>query len=410
MPIYSHSRLSTFQNCPRQYWFRYIEKPEIEKVDGIEAFMGSRAHDALEELYKYLFNGRVLSVDEVIQCYEDCWEKNWHDEVRIVKAEFTAEDYKNVGRKAVEDYYNQYYPFDDSRTVGLERHVTANLDPDGHYKMRGFIDRLARRDDGTIEIHDYKTNSRLPTQQDADEDRQLALYQLCIQNAWPDAENVELIWHYLRFGKEMVSTRSPEQIEQVRQGCISLIDEIEGRGKDVDNFPTQPSALCNWCDYRELCPAMGHKASLEQKTPKEYGEDDGVKLVDRWAKVQNERKSFQEQVNELMGEESEIEQEVIEFARQRGIEIVTGSTQHAEVQEKIKLSYPRSNDGDREGFEAKLHETGLWDDVTDLDWRKLQSVWLDGEKLEPRQRDALQAFITEIKERKASLKKGGIEE
>ena len=52
MSLYSHSRLSTFQNCPRQYWFQYIEKPDIEKVDGIEAFMGFRAHDALESLYK----------------------------------------------------------------------------------------------------------------------------------------------------------------------------------------------------------------------------------------------------------------------------------------------------------------------------------------------------------------------
>ncbi len=409
MPLYSHSKLSTFQNCPRQYWFRYIEKPDIEKVDSIEAFMGTRCHDALEDLYKYLFNGRMLSLDEVLERFDNIWEKKWHDDVRIVKEEFTAEDYKNVGRKAVEDYYNQYYPFDDSRTIELEKLVTASLDPHGDYKMRGFIDRLARRDDGTMEIHDYKTNSRLPTQQDADEDRQLALYQLCIQNAWPDAKDVELIWHYLRFGKEIVSTRTPEQIEGVRQGCTDLIDGIEERGEEVGNFQTHPSALCNWCDYRELCPAMGHKASLEKKTPKEYAEDDGVKLVDRWTKVQNERKSLQEQINELKDEEDEIEKEVIEFARQHGVDIVTGSTQHTEIQEKTKLSYPRSNDEDRKKFEAKLHEVGMWDDVTDIDWRKLQSVWLDGEKLESHQRNEFRAFISEIKERKASLKKGGIE-
>ena len=407
MPLYSHSRLSTFQNCLRQYWFRYIEKPAIEKVDGIEAFMGSRCHDALEELYRYLFNGRLLSQDEVLRCYEDCWDRKWHDNVRIVKKELTAEDYKNVGRKAVEDYYNQYYPFDQSRTIQLEKPVTASLDPDGHYKMRGFIDRLARRDDGAIEIHDYKTSGSLPTQEQADHDRQLALYQLCIQQAWPDAKDVELIWHYLRFNKEIVSTRSQEQIDEVRQSCIELIDAIESRGKAEPEFPTEPSALCNWCDYRELCPAMGHRASLENKTPEEYGEDDGVKLVDRWTDIQNERKLLQEQVDALKAEEDEIEAEVIEFARQHGVEIVTGSTQHAEIQEKTKLSYPGSKDDNRKEFEAKLREAGLWDDVTDFSWQKFQSLWLDGEKLEPRQRDELQAFISESIERKASLKKGG---
>lgn len=54
-----------------------------------------------------------------------------------------------------------------------------------------------------------------------------------------------------------------------------------------------------------------------------------------------------------------------------------------------------------------LHEMDLWDDVADFDWRKLQSLWLEGNKLEPNQRDELQAYISEVKERKANLKKGG---
>ena len=29
MPVYSHSGVGTFETCPRQYWFAYIEKPEI---------------------------------------------------------------------------------------------------------------------------------------------------------------------------------------------------------------------------------------------------------------------------------------------------------------------------------------------------------------------------------------------
>ena len=41
MPIYSHSRLGSFGTCPRQYWYAYIGKPDIERVDSIEAFLAA---------------------------------------------------------------------------------------------------------------------------------------------------------------------------------------------------------------------------------------------------------------------------------------------------------------------------------------------------------------------------------
>lgn len=38
----------------------------------------------------------------------------------------------------------------------------------------GYVDRLSKRPDGTWEIHDSKTSSRIPTQSEMDADRQLA--------------------------------------------------------------------------------------------------------------------------------------------------------------------------------------------------------------------------------------------
>jgi hypothetical protein len=48
MGIHSHSSLGSFENCPRQYWYQYIGKPPVERVDTIEAFLGKRVHEALE--------------------------------------------------------------------------------------------------------------------------------------------------------------------------------------------------------------------------------------------------------------------------------------------------------------------------------------------------------------------------
>ena len=42
MPVYSHSRLATYETCPQQYKLRYIDRiqpPEGE--EGIEAFLAA---------------------------------------------------------------------------------------------------------------------------------------------------------------------------------------------------------------------------------------------------------------------------------------------------------------------------------------------------------------------------------
>jgi len=95
--IYSHSRVSTFETCPRQYWYGYIEKPDIERVTTVEAFLGSQVHETLEDLYQRRPNGRLMSVEEMLACYEEVWECNWEDSIRIVRPKLTADDFREVG-------------------------------------------------------------------------------------------------------------------------------------------------------------------------------------------------------------------------------------------------------------------------------------------------------------------------
>ena len=49
MAVYSNSKLSTFEQCRQKYKFQYIDKIRIPG-ESIEAFLGSRVHEALEKL------------------------------------------------------------------------------------------------------------------------------------------------------------------------------------------------------------------------------------------------------------------------------------------------------------------------------------------------------------------------
>jgi putative RecB family exonuclease len=152
-------------------------------------------------------------------------------------------------------------PFDQSRVLGLEQKIFVDLDGSGKYRVMGYIDRLARAADGTYEIHDYKTSSGLPGQNDLDEDRQLALYQIGVEAMWRNAANVRLVWHYVAFDKDLTSSRTPAQLAALKAEMIGLIDRIER----TTVFEPCESPLCDWCPYRDLCPAKKHEARVASR-------------------------------------------------------------------------------------------------------------------------------------------------
>ena len=210
MPSYSHSQLSTYETCPYQYKLAYIDRIETE-TEGIEAFMGSRVHDTLQKLYQDIRVTRLLSLPELLDVFLRGWEKNWNDHVQLVRKEYTVDDYRRLGEKCISKYYEHYFPFDQGTTLGLEDFVSFPLDEAGAYWIRGYVDRLVLVDSSILEIHDYKTSGRLPSQKEIDKDRQLAFYQMGVEGKWKDIREVRLIWHYLCFDLEITSSRTKQR-------------------------------------------------------------------------------------------------------------------------------------------------------------------------------------------------------
>jgi putative RecB family exonuclease len=250
MPLYSHSRISAFESCPLKYRLRYVDKIRT-RVNTVEAFLGSRVHETLERLYRDRKKGVVPKLPDLIAYFMGAWRRKWHREVRIVRAHRTVEQYQSAGRSCISDYYSRFVPFDQSETLSLEHRVLLTLDDAGRYKMQGYIDRLARGSDGVVEIHDYKTSESLPSQESLDRDRQLALYQIGIQQRQPEVEDVVLIWHFLRHGETRTSRRTPEDLRGLAEETVARIREIQS----VEEFPARESRLCAWCEYAQTCPA-----------------------------------------------------------------------------------------------------------------------------------------------------------
>ncbi len=261
-PLYSHSRLSCFENCPKQFHYRYVLKLPAES-ESIEAFLGKRVHEVLERLQQFADRGLVPSLAKVVSRFRVNWEERYDpSRVRIVRQENDDKFYLDIGERCLDRFYRQHYPFDADETLGLEQHVRFDLDAERGYRLRGIIDRLVRARDGAIEIHDYKTSQRIPSQKRLDADRQLALYQLAVAREYPERP-FRLVWHYLVFGATRVSTRSAEQLERLRSDVMDLIGRIERE----EEYPARPSPLCGWCEYGERCPASGRTRAASPAPP-----------------------------------------------------------------------------------------------------------------------------------------------
>jgi putative RecB family exonuclease len=255
VPIWSHSRIASFEKCPLQYRYRYLDRIPRE-TQSIEAFLGNRVHEALERLYEEAGKGRTPALPELIDSYQQAWDAKYSDKITIVRAEDGADHYRRRGVACLTAYYDRHRPFDQAETVGLEERVQMALDDGGRYQVQGYIDRLARGRDGVLEIHDYKTSSTLPRPEDLKRDRQLTLYQMAVQKRFPDARAVRLYWHYLVQDRTLESSRTPADLDRTRTEVIKAIDRIQA----ARDYPPQESALCRWCEYNDICPLFAAPA------------------------------------------------------------------------------------------------------------------------------------------------------
>jgi hypothetical protein len=155
---------------------------------------------------------KIHSVDELLAYYFNMWHKNWHPAVVISKPDLTADHYRARGEELIRKYYRRNAPFNTDLTIGTEMRLDFSLDDSKKYRLVGYMDRLSKTADGTHVIHDYKTSASLPAQQAIDGDRQLGLYHIGVQKKWPHIDNIKLVWHYLDFETELVSSRTPQAI------------------------------------------------------------------------------------------------------------------------------------------------------------------------------------------------------
>ena len=397
MPSFSHSKIGTFETCKLQYKFAYIDKIKVEAEDTIETYLGSKVHEALEKLYRDKRFEKSTTLEELLVFYNTIWEENWKDSIIIVKKDYSADNYRKMGERMLTDYYSRHKPFDQGRIIGLETQAFLPLDDQGLYKFHIRIDRLMDMGDGLYEVHDYKSGSSLPKQEELDKDRQLAMYSQWVRQNFKDFKKVRLVWHFLAFDKEMDSYRTKEELENLRKAVLAQIHEIE----TTEDFPANVSWLCDWCLYKSICPMWKHEVELAQKPDNEYLNDPGLKLVDAYVAIKEKSDACRK---ETEAELEKIREALIAFCEREGVQVVAGSENKISVKPYETIKLPSKNSEERGKLIDTLKKLGRLEEVSVFNTYALNKI-LDKKEWEKDELTQLERFWTTEKNYRLTVSK-----
>ena len=262
--LYSYSRLSTLDTCPRSYEFRYVGKIP-EAFTSVESFVGRTVHETLGWLYAERERSAVPSEDRAVERFDEYWERGFSPQVKVIRREDSFEARQDIGRAMIRRYHGEVYGAETLRVLGIERRL--DIDLEGGRRYRGIVDLLAEDDSGELHVIDFKTTARPPAVHGDGQTLQIRSYALAVLRNH-EAAAVRVSYRYLANGASHEIHIDRAEAERVAGDLTRRIE----RAENTTAFPPTPSALCAWCGYRESCDASGF--ATDETSARNEGADD----------------------------------------------------------------------------------------------------------------------------------------
>jgi DNA helicase-2/ATP-dependent DNA helicase PcrA len=229
----SASDIETYRICPLKYKFARVFR--IPQEPTIHQRFGIVVHQVLERFHAT--RGGTLA--HLMDLFEASWRRSGFGD---------SDDELQFRERAVQalERYWAYERESDADPVWFERSFAFRLGP---HLLRGRVDRVDRRPDGSYELIDYKTG-KAKSEEDLREDIQLSLYQMGARESWR-LETSAQSYFYVLTGEKVPVEHSEEELERVRAAIADIAAGILKQRFE----PTPSSEICSFCDYRIICPA-----------------------------------------------------------------------------------------------------------------------------------------------------------
>lgn len=235
----SASRVKTYQQCPRKYYYTYIEKLPRKEWDHFD--LGTLAHGVLEHFHENFKSDKDDS-SGLKTLMKNAFQKQWKimEKEKKLPADILLE-----ARDLLKEYLDTLETHGiGSEIISLEERF--NIPLNDKYSIQGVVDRLDKDSDGIYHIKDYKTNKNKKYM----EPFQLQTYGIYLLDKFPDVKRFRGSYVMLRFGGMLIPYDfTIEDVKKVKRQLVEYADQIT----EEERWITKPSRLCDWCDFKGPC-------------------------------------------------------------------------------------------------------------------------------------------------------------
>lgn len=241
-PSLSPSKITCYLACPQQYYWTYVNPRGKWYLRTRSTYsFGLSLHRVLEKFYDTREEG-VATTHQALAALEENW----------IEAGYSSSEEMQEALGEGKAILSQYLEEVESRpiegkTLFVEHSLKLAM---GEWDLIGRADRIIEREDGAIDVLDYKSGRRELTPEDVATDIPMSAYAAMLRSKFPDRP-IQATLVPLRGGEPATYRFSSEELDEFVFSVGELGNQILNH--EWAELEPRPKALCSGCDFIKLC-------------------------------------------------------------------------------------------------------------------------------------------------------------
>ncbi len=252
VPALSPSRAADFKQCPLLYRFRVVDR--IPSTPSPAAARGTLVHAVLERLFDVPADERTP--ERAVSLLPAAWESLVAEEPELAamiggSEQLSEESWFREAGRLVERWFTLEDP---TRLEPEARELYVETDIDG-LTLRGYVDRLDVAPGGELRVVDYKTGRSPSERFEGKALFQMKFYALVL---WRLRGEVPRMLQLVYLGDGEVVRYEPDEHDLLAvEANVRAVWQAIERAAETGDWRPSPGRLCDWCEFKSLCPAFG---------------------------------------------------------------------------------------------------------------------------------------------------------